>query len=238
MPSCPTGRAPFFCPFFSAGVLYCFFCPASCPKLSDSKKPNEDEATMQFSKKTFLGILVISLLTTAVASAQTIAVVSGDGQVAPQNFAAQSPMVAVVKNFQGQPVPGATVTWTIISGAGNLLLGNQTITDANGQASNQFLGNSLFGVNFVQSIISASIPTSSVNFTETTSGVDPTAANAPFVQAQVNFPNLGDVVSGASGSTGTVPIAVRVFAVGAAGFSAVPNIVIKLIPANPNGPQI
>ena len=78
---------------------------------------------MQFSKKTFLGILVISLLTTAVASAQTIAVVSGDGQVAPQNFAAQSPMIAVVKNFQGQPQPGTTVTWTIISGAGNLLLG-------------------------------------------------------------------------------------------------------------------
>src|SRR6266581_377147 len=99
---------------------------------------------MQFSKKTFLGILVISLLT-AVASAQTISVVSGDGQVAPQNFAAQSPMVAVVKNFQGQPVPGTTVTWTIVSGAGNLLLGNSTVTDANGQASNNFLGNTLFG---------------------------------------------------------------------------------------------
>ena len=65
-----------------------------------------------------------------------------------------------------------------------------------------FLGNTLFGVNFSQSIIAASIPTSSVNFTETTSGVDPTAANAPFVQSQVNFPSLGDVISGASGSTG------------------------------------
>jgi len=193
---------------------------------------------MQFSKQTFLGILVISLLTTAVASAQTISILSGDGQVAPQNFAAQSPMVAVVKNFQGQPVPGTTVTWTIISGAGNLLLGNSTVTDANGQATNQFLGNSLFGVNFLQTIVTASIPTSSVNFTETTSGVDPNGTNAPFVQSQVNFPNLGDVISGASGTTGTVPIAVRVFAVGPAGFSAVPNVVIKLIPANPNGPQV
>src|SRR5216683_333882 len=169
---------------------------------------------MQFSKKTLLGILAISLMTAAVASAQTISIFSGDGQVAPQNFAAQSPMVAVVKNFQGQPQPGTTVTWTIISGAGNLLLGNSTVTDANGQATNQFLGNSLFGVNFLQTIITASIPTSSVNFTETTSGVDPNGTNAPFVQSQVNFPNLGDVISGASGTTGTVPVAVRVFAVG------------------------
>ena len=37
---------------------------------------------MQFSKKTFLGILAISLMTAAVASAQTISIVSGDGQVA------------------------------------------------------------------------------------------------------------------------------------------------------------
>ena len=121
---------------------------------------------------------------------------------------------------------------------GTLLFGTQTLTDANGQATNQFLGNTLFGPNFSQAIISASIPTSSVNFTQTTSGVDPNAANAPFVQAQVNFPQLGDVVSGAAGSTGTSPIHVRVFAVGPSGFTALPNIVIRLIPADPNGPQI
>ncbi|HTM49069.1 MAG TPA: hypothetical protein VL285_10325 [Bryobacteraceae bacterium] len=144
----------------------------------------------------------------------------------------------MVKNFQGQPSAGQTVTWTIVSGAGTLLNGNSTVTDANGQTTNQFLGNSLFGVNFSQAVITASISTSSVNFTQTTSGVDPNAANAPYVQTQVDFPALGDVISGASGSTGTSPIKVRVFAVGAAGFSAVPNALIKLIPADANGPQI
>src|SRR5262249_18804466 len=197
------------------GVLYCFSPPRPVPSCLIQITKTKMRAMMQFSKKTVPGILAVSLMTAATASAQTISILSGDGQVAPQNYAAQTPMVAVVKNFQGQPQPGTTVTWTIISGAGNLLLGNQTVTDANGQATNQFLGNTVNpGVNFVQTIITASIPTSSVNFTETTSGVDPTAANAPFVQSQVNFPNLGDVVSGASGTTGTVPIAVRVFAVG------------------------
>ena len=88
---------------------------------------------MQFSKIKFPGILVVSLMAVAIAPAQTISIVSGDGQIAPQNFAAQNPMVVVVKNFQGQPQSGVTVTWTQISGGGNLLSGNQTITDVNGQ---------------------------------------------------------------------------------------------------------
>src|SRR5207249_1745355 len=192
---------------------------------------------MQFSKKTFLGILAISLMAAA-GSAQTISIVSGDGQVTPQSFAAQNPMVVLVKSSQGQPQPGVAVTWTIISGAGTLLFGSQSVTDVNGQATNQFLGNTLFGVNFSQAIISASIPTSSVNFTETTSGVDQNAANAPFVQVQINFPSLGEVVSGPSGSTGTSPIQVRVFAVGPVGATPVPNVLIRLIPGNTTGPQI
>ena len=59
---------------------------------------------MEFAKKTLLGILPLSLLTAALASAQIISISSGDGQVAPQNFAAQAPMVAIVKSAQGQPL--------------------------------------------------------------------------------------------------------------------------------------
>ena len=43
-----------------------------------------------------------------------------------------------------------------------------------------------------------------VAIVDTVDELNPNAANAPFVQSQVNFPNLGDVVSGASGTTGTV----------------------------------
>jgi uncharacterized protein (TIGR03437 family) len=206
--------------------------------LSDLNTKEEDEAMMQFSKTIPLAMLAVSLMAAATASAQTISILSGDGQVAAQNFAAQAPMVVVVKNLQGQPQAGVTVTWTITSGGGSLLSGSTTVTDSNGQASNSFLGNTLFNVNFAQSIITASIPTGSVNFTETTSGSDPTAANAPFVKADVIFPTLSDVLTGAAGSTGTMAVQVKVAAVGPAGSGGVPNVLIKLVPADPNGPQI
>src|SRR5262249_23578513 len=148
-------------------------------------------------KTTLLAVFSVSLMTGAVASAQTISIVSGDGQVAAQNFAAQAPMVVLVRNAQGQPQPGVTVTWTVASGGGSLLSGSTTPTDSNGQASNSFLGNTLFNVNFAQSIINANISTASVNFTETTSGSDP-VTNAPFVQTNVDFPGLSDVLTGAA----------------------------------------
>src|SRR5882724_551292 len=144
---------------------------------------------MQVSKKIILGILSFSLIA-AVAPAQTISIVSGDGQVAPQNFQAQLPMTVVVKNAQGQPQSGVAVTWTVTGNTGSLS-NNQTTTDANGQTSVFYLGNSLFGVNFSQAVITASIGSSSVNFTETTSASDPSGSNAPFVQANVVFPTLG-----------------------------------------------
>ena len=55
---------------------------------------------------------------------------------------------------------------------------------------------------------------------------------------QINFPSLGEVVSGPSGSTGTSLIQVRVFAVGPVGATPVPNVLIRLIPGNTTGPQI
>ena len=77
---------------------------------------------MQFSKSILPGILSLSLMAAAIASAQTLSIVSGDGQAAPQNFAAQFPMVVVVKNAQGQPQANVTVTWTIASGQGSLFV--------------------------------------------------------------------------------------------------------------------
>src|SRR5256885_234001 len=97
-------------------------------------------------KKEFLGILALSLMTSAVASAQTISSVSCDGQVAPQGFIGGAPcpsgtelgcMIVVVKDFQGRPQPGVAVTWTILSGGGALTdtIPPTTTTDANGQSA-------------------------------------------------------------------------------------------------------
>src|SRR5271165_6325569 len=129
---------------------------------------------MHVSKKLFLDLLFAGLIAataTSAASAQTVSIVSGDGQVAVQNNQALNQMIVAVKNFSGQPVVGATITWTI-NGQGSLLFGSSTTTDVNGYGYNQFLGGTLFGVSFTQSIITATAFGSSVNFTQTTSGQD------------------------------------------------------------------
>src|SRR5881397_3498956 len=58
----------------------------------------------------------------ACASAQSLSIVSGDGQVAAQNFQFPSPLVVVAKDGSGRPVANVPVNWSI-SGPGNLVLG-------------------------------------------------------------------------------------------------------------------
>ncbi len=191
---------------------------------------------MHFSKRLYPSALLLSLLMGGVARAQSISIVSGDGQVATQNNAANSPMVVVVKNAQGQPLAGTPVTWTL-NGQG-ALFGSTTTTDANGQSSNSFLGANLtlLGVSFSQSVVTASAAGSSVSFTQTTSALDPSAALASLVQSAVI--SAGSVVSGPAGSVGATPVQVQVFA-GGPGAGPVPNVLVRLLPVNAtSGPQI
>jgi len=191
---------------------------------------------MHFLKRLLPEFLLLSLLTAGGASAQFISIVSGDGQIVTQNNVPQNPMIVVVRNAQGQPVPGTPVTWTL-NGQGSLLNGLTTTTDSNGMSSNSFLGALLFNLSFTQSIVIASAAGSTVSFTETTSAIDPTS-NASLVQAAVTYPGLGTVLSGASGSVGSTPVQVQVFATGISGGQFLPNVLIHLIPANTTGPQI
>jgi uncharacterized protein (TIGR03437 family) len=192
---------------------------------------------MHFSKRLLPEILFLSLLTAGGASAQFISIVSGDGQVVTQNNVPQNPMVVVVRNAQGQPVPGTPVTWTL-NGQGSIIGGFTTTTDSNGMSSNTFLGATLFNLSFTQTIIIASAAGSSVSFTETTSGLD-TTSTASLVQAAVTYPGLGTVLSGASGSVGSTPVQVQVFSTGISGGQGLANVLIRLIPANTSsGPQV
>ena len=182
-------------------------------------------------------ILLLSLLSAGMASAQFISIVSGDGQVSTQNNVALNPMVVVVRNAQGQPVPGTPVTWSL-NGQGSIIGGFTTTTDQNGMSTNTFLGATLFNLSFTQSIITASAAGSSVTFTETTSGLDPTST-ASLVQAVVTYPGLGTVLSGPAGSVGSTPVQVQVFSTGISGGVGLANVLIRLIPTTTtSGPQI
>src|SRR5258708_1877051 len=104
----------------------------------------------------FVRVLRLALVVTVIASAQSLSVVSGDGQVAPQNFQLPSPLVVMAKNASGQPVSGVKVNWSL-TGPGSIIMGTQTVTDASGQTANQYVGGTIFGdTAFTQSTMTAS----------------------------------------------------------------------------------
>src|SRR5271167_2286221 len=100
-------------------------------------------------KKLLPAILAGFLMTAGGAMAQTISLVSGDGQIVTQNNVSQNNLVVVVRSFQGQPVAGATVTWTV-NGQGSLTNGMTTTTAFDGTSTNMFLGPTLFNLSFAQ----------------------------------------------------------------------------------------
>jgi hypothetical protein len=74
-------------------------------------------------------------LTNAPGSAATVAVVSGSGQTAAVATAFADPMVVVVEDAHGNPVPGVSVSFAApASGASATLSGSPAVTGADGQA--------------------------------------------------------------------------------------------------------
>jgi len=110
-----------------------------------------------------------------------IAIVSGNGQVVREFMVSPEPLVVVVRDTSGNPVPSATVDFSITQGQGTLTAGSigsasagggttlTMLTDANGQASAVYLATFISpGFSFQQSTVTASSGGSSVNFTVTT----------------------------------------------------------------------
>ncbi|HEY2378424.1 MAG TPA: Ig-like domain-containing protein [Gemmatimonadaceae bacterium] len=64
--------------------------------------------------------------------------VSGDSQTVLVGNRASAPLVAVVKNSDGSPLPNIQVRWAVISGGGSLTTIVDT-TDVNGQVSTTYL---------------------------------------------------------------------------------------------------
>jgi uncharacterized protein (TIGR03437 family) len=177
-----------------------------------------------------------ALIISGSASAQSISIVSGNGQLTCQAcptipITIFNPLVVQVKDATGKLVPGATIAWTFNSNA--TVFGNvgqaTTTTDANGQASNTIslspaLG-SLFATSFVQATITAAVTAlpagtagtvgQSVTFTETNALTDiqqNAGSGSGIVQVSATFvsPAVGTSITGPAGSTSTTPIQVRV----------------------------
>lgn len=167
-----------------------------------------------------LKLLAGSLLATlfifpAFSSAQTISIVSGNGQlICPDciGLIKFAPLVVQVNSAAGSPMANTTVTWTVTQ------LGLPTVTatsetNASGQASYDFQGPSFFIGSFLQATVVAEVandPTASVTFVETTAL--PTGTGTPAAVAALS-PNgaLAPSLSGSVGTTVTTPIMVSVY---------------------------
>ena len=85
-------------------------------------------------------------LTNTPGAAASVSVVSGSGQTAAVASGFAAPLVAVVKDSFGNPVPGVTVIFAApASGASATLAGSPAVTDADGQASVTATANATLG---------------------------------------------------------------------------------------------
>src|SRR5438477_5937768 len=195
-----------------------------------------------------LAFLSLSLSYPVLLSAQSLVMVSGNGQVVQEQFRTNVPMVVQANDAAGHPVSGVAVTWAITQGSGTLS-GPINVTDSNGQAQTNFLGTTLQpGTSFVASTIMASASSGTVSFVVTTSqGKGSNGGFAPPPLVEVLKPDIGSNITGASGSTVPKAVSVRVTAqTGVQAGMPVPNVALRIennedptapSPAACNGPN-
>lgn len=154
-------------------------------------------------KLSLLG-LVLFMIAAGPGYAQTVSIVSGQGQVNCSFLCSPffDPLVVVVKNSSGAPMPGQTVTWTV-SGVGTIEGSQQsavTITDAEGLTRVTLTQTAGFGSTVpTQSAVTATVGTSSVVFYGTTSPSDPTNTQILLLRPTLITPMVGDLLTGQAG---------------------------------------
>ena len=150
-------------------------------------------------------------LFSALGSAQTIAIVSGNGQAVcpdcaggPYSFA---PLVVQVNDSSGSPVTNTLVTWTV-NQQGAAQTSATSTTDTAGQAGFSFTGIAPF-FNVLSASVVASALDTSVSFVETT--LAPGASGAPPVVVSLIPAGPPPALTGFAGQTDPTPIQVGVF---------------------------
>ncbi len=163
------------------------------------------------SKSLFLSQRAIPLslfcFSIGVLGAQTLTIVSGNGQVVPESHPSNSPLVVQATDASGHPVAGAPITWAITQGAGTLA-NPSAVTDSNGLANSVYFGTNLLGRSFQAATVTASSASSSVTFTITT--VIYSNGSNVGLGANIQFITPAQNMNLTSPSGGTLPAAVQV----------------------------
>ena len=136
-----------------------------------------------------------------------LSILDGNGQIIFSNSPTPKPMRVKVVDANGNPVPTASVIWSLLSGGGQLS-NLETLTDAEGISRNQtYAGPLIFGnfASFVRNSLSATTSLGSVTFSHITiprvidATSNPVPAPAPSI-AQI-FPQGRPEIVGAIGFT-------------------------------------
>ncbi|HET9320788.1 MAG TPA: hypothetical protein VFO27_13470 [Bryobacteraceae bacterium] len=171
------------------------------------------------------------------AHAQTVTVVSGNGQLVLAANPSKS-MTVLVRDATGKPQPSAQVTWKATGTAGSIgnLSQTTTTTDSGGHASNTlFTPIPNAGTPFVQTTVTATLSSSASNAQFTITTVS-NPSNIPQVQVSLTSPTLSQLpVSGPAGQQGTTQVTVLVKAISGSG-QGVPNVAVSVGPDIPSNP--
>lgn len=173
-----------------------------------------------------------------------LTIVSGQGQMVGERFLLPQPLTVRMRDPNGNPVVGQTVTFTIAAGVGNLgvstndgtLIANTTcsanvctaVTDAQGLAQVGFLADIAFGgLGYAQQTISATNGQATVNFYITTYGTGGIGGGTP-VLPQIERQKPSETVSTIIAQAGTVVNeAVRIKVVTITG-TPIPNVALDV----------
>jgi uncharacterized protein (TIGR03437 family) len=172
----------------------------------------------------------------AFCQAQTISIVSGNGQlVCPDCTGAlqkYAPLVVQVNDATGKPVANSAVTWTATQQGFQPVTGTTT-TNSAGQASYTFVPLAFFfGSNFLPATVVAADLNTSVEFVETTA----TPNESGQVPVVINLipPGAPPALTGLAGQTAATPIKVAVF-----GFlAALPGVQVRLLSGTTGHPTV
>ncbi len=191
---------------------------------------------MQYARFKHWILVVLCLLCAGAARAQSITLISGNGQLLDTLQHTQSqPLVVLVRDASGNPIKGATVSWTNAPVGRGALSSAQSTTDATGQTQILFTASaSSVGSNsFVQSTVTASGGGGSVQFTLTT--VENSGVSVYDHITLLSPPTTVRSVSGKAGLQGTVPVSVNVS--GALGGTqqgqGIPNVSVTVVQSDP-----
>ena len=175
----------------------------------------------------------------------SIRILSGNGQIVPEQFLATQPLTVLVTDASGNPAPNVPVTFNITQGKGTILGSTTTTvnTDNLGQASSPFLATSVDpGFSFQQATINAASSVGSVNFTITTTlqtlqgGGAAGAPNADLIEPDFSS-NPQRLLRGGAGQVLRGAIKVQVYATSGPGQGQpIPNVAVTVGPLEGEDP--